>query len=331
MKAVFIAFGEVDFMHRITNWVTNQIANLLIVILIGAGTALIPGYVMGQQLTVGILPVMDTLPLMVGQAEGDFKKAGIDLELVSFQSALERDAALQAGRLDGYFGDLLNTVLLIHSGQDLKILTTAYHTRPNQRMFGIVLSPTSQITSLSQLKGKAVAVSRATVIEYLLECMLASQGFSGDFVAMQEIKKIPIRMQMVLSGQVPAAVLPEPLLTLAEAEGARVLMDDRRLDLAETVVALRQACLVADNSLAKRFLEAYGAAVARINQNPDACGTFLVERTRFPKGIQERFKMPVFPDVGVPGQKDVDDVQAWLRNQGAVKKTLPYSLVVLEK
>ena len=35
-----------------------------------------------------------------------------------------------------------------------------------------------------------------------------------------EIKKIPIRLQMLLSGQVTAALLPEPLLTLAETHGA---------------------------------------------------------------------------------------------------------------
>jgi NitT/TauT family transport system substrate-binding protein len=224
---------------------------------------------------------------------------------------------------------LLNTVLLIHSGQDLKILTTAYHTRRDRRMFGIVVSPKLEISRLSQLKGRRVAVSRATVIEYLLARMLESKGFTEDYVDRVEIKKIPIRMQMVLSGQVPAAVLPEPLLTLAETRGARVLTDDRQLDMAETVLAFRETRFAEDKSLAKRFLSAYGAAAARINQHPDEYDAFLVEHTRFPKGIQERFTMPVFPEVGVPGKKDVDDVQAWLKAHGAVKKTLSYSQIVL--
>jgi NitT/TauT family transport system substrate-binding protein len=284
-----------------------------------------------QPLSLGILPVVDTLPLIVGQEEGLFKEAGIDLELVSFQSALERDAALQAGQLDGYFGDLLNSILLIQSGQDLRIVTTAYHTWPDQRMFGIVAAPGSDITTLAQLKGRAVAISRATVIEYLLEQMLKSQGMPVDHVVKQEIKKIPIRMQMVLGGQVPAALLPEPLLTLAESKGARVIADDRELNLAETVVALRQARLAADGDLAGRFTSAYRQAVERINRNPTAYKSLLTERTRFPKIIEDQFKMPRFPDVAAPSQKDVDDVQDWLTATGILKKRLPYGSVVLSE
>lgn len=52
--------------------------------------------------------------------------------------AQERDAALQAGQLDGYFGDILNTIVLIRAGQELRIVTTVFHTHPDFRMFGIV-------------------------------------------------------------------------------------------------------------------------------------------------------------------------------------------------
>lgn len=303
----------------------TQFAATLIILLTTLGPA------WAQPLRLGILPVVDTLPLIVGQEEGLFKEAGLDLELVSFQSALERDAALQAGQLDGYFGDLLNSILLIQAGQDLRIVTTAYHTRPDQRMFGIVAAPGSDIKTLTQLKGQAVAISRATVIEYLLEQMLKSQGLPENYVVKQEIKKIPIRMQMVLGGQVPAAVLPEPLLTLAESKGARVIADDRELNLVETVVALRQARLAADRELVGRFVSAYRKVVERINHNPEAYKTLLTERTRFPKIIQERFTMPRFPHVAVPSQKDVDDVQDWLTATGILEKRLPYGSVVMSE
>jgi NitT/TauT family transport system substrate-binding protein len=282
-----------------------------------------------QPLRLGILPVVDTLPLIAGQEEGLFAKAGIDLELVPFQSALERDAALQAGRLDGYFGDLLNSILLIHSGLDLRILTTAYRTRPEQRMFGIVAAPGSGIQTLAQLKGRAVAISRTTVIEYLLEQLLKAQRLPMDYVTKQEIKKIPIRLQMVLGGQVPAALLPEPLLTLAEAKGARVIADDRQLNLAETVVALRQARLSRDDSLAGRFKDAYRQAVQRINQHPEAYKSLLIQRTRFPKIIENQFTMPRFPESETPSRKDVEDVQDWLKAKGAVQNRIPYAAVVM--
>ena len=131
-----------------------------------------PGYAK-DRLRFGILPVVDTLPLLVGQDAGTFSDQGIDLEVVSFQSALERDAALQAGKIDGYFGDILNTLLLVQSGQPVKILTTAFHTHPKHRMFGIATAPGSGITSIDQLKGKEMAISRATIIEYVLDAPAA--------------------------------------------------------------------------------------------------------------------------------------------------------------
>jgi NitT/TauT family transport system substrate-binding protein len=100
-----------------------------------------------EPLKLGILPVVDTLPFLVGETEGLLAKAGLTVELVTFQRALERDAALQAGQLDGYFGDILNTLLLIRAGQDLRIVTTVFHTHPDFRMFGIVAAPGAGLQS----------------------------------------------------------------------------------------------------------------------------------------------------------------------------------------
>jgi NitT/TauT family transport system substrate-binding protein len=181
---------------------------------------------------------------------------------------------------------------------------------------------------MEELKGAKVAISRATIIEYLLEKMLASQGLAADFVAKEEIKKIPIRMQMLLAGKVTAALLPEPLLTLAETKGATVLLDDRRLGMTETVLALKGSRLN-EKDLAVRFLAAYGAAVTRINANPEAYKPLLIERTRFPPPVKDRYRIPTFPAVAVPSAADVDAVQAWLQGKKMASQKLPYARIVL--
>jgi len=281
-----------------------------------------------DQLRLGTLPVVDTLPLLVGEAEGLFAAQGLALELVPFESALERDAALQAGQLDGYFGDLLNTILLIQAGQPLRIVTTAFHTHPDYRMFGIALAPGIALKGLNELAGKQVAISRATVIEYLLDRILAAHGYPAGYVEKLEIKKIPIRLQMLLVGQVDAALLPEPLLTLAESKGARVVADDRGLDTSETIIALDTARLQQDATLAARFLAAYGAAVTRINADPEAFKELLVAKTRFPLPVKGRFRVPVFPAPMPPAKADVAAVQDWLIQNGLIPSRLVYSAIV---
>lgn len=309
--------------NRVRKIVFSIIAVILFSAMFGAH-----GAWAGDTLRFGVLPVVDTLPLLVAQEEGLFKQQQIELDLVPFQSALERDAALQAGKLGGYFGDILNTVLLIQVGQPLKIITTSFHTHPQYRMFGIVAAPKAKINALNGLKGKQVAISRATVIEYLLDRILAANGQPSGFVEKLEIKKIPIRLQMLLSNQVAAALLPEPLLTLAETKGAVVVADDRQLGISETVLALDARLLKKDPTLGPRFLTAHSAAVARINKNPEAYKTLMVTKTRFPKPIKDKYLVPQFPRVGLPSVKDVSDAQNWLQQNGLQKQPLPYEQIV---
>ena len=291
----------------------------------------VPGTSYGKALLrFGVLPVVDTLPLLVGQEAGTFSDQGIDLELVSFQSALERDAALQAGKIDGYFGDILNTLLLIQSGKRVKILTTAFHTHPVHRMFGIAAAPGSGIENLQQLKGKEIAISRATIIEYVLDALLRSHELPSDYATKQEIKKMPIRLQLLLSSQISAALLPEPLLTLAEHKGARVIADDRKLDVCLTVLAMDMGRVGEKPDLPKRFLTAYGAAVAKINQHPEAYKGVMVERTRFPMVVKDLYQVPVFPETAPPSEKDVMDTQDWLIQNGLLKANIPYGQVVFQ-
>jgi NitT/TauT family transport system substrate-binding protein len=282
-----------------------------------------------ETMRMGVLPVVDTLPLWVGIEEKEFEKQGLDLKMISFESALERDAALQAGNLDGYFGDLLNTVLLIRSGQKIHIITTAYHTHPDFRMFGIATSPQSAIQAPADLRGQSVGISRATVIEYLLDRMLAQQSLKPDDISRQDIKKIPIRLQLLLADRIPSALLPEPLLSLAETKGARVILDDRQLNMPETVLAVTQTWVQPDPTRIRRFLTAYENAVARINQNPEAHRNILLKNTRFPETVGDRYRIPVFPPVALPPEADVHAVQDWLIQNGMADGRTAYREIVL--
>lgn len=281
-----------------------------------------------DRVRIGILPVVDTLPLLVGQDKGYFLSEDIDLELITFQSALERDAAMQAGKIDGYFGDILNTLLLVQAGQKVRIITTVYHTHPDHRMFGIITAPGSSATDIGDLENRAVVISRSTVIEYLLDTLLDQRKLRVDFVKKQEIKKMQIRLQMLMTGQVAAALLPEPLLTLAEIKGGRVLLDDRILDTCLTILAVELDLLIQEPRRYERFLRAYGKAVADINATPEAYQDTLVTRTRFPRPAQDAYRVPKFPPVGPPARKDVAAVRHWMENHEMGGHGLTYEQVV---
>ena len=164
----------------------------------------------------GVLPVLDTLPLQVAAQDGLFEKHGLDVELVKFMSALERDTAMQTGQIDGYFGDLIATYLLISRDVPMRIALTSWRTTPGYPMFGIALSPEGRERSLDDMKGRKLGLSKSTIMEFLADKMEDRLGVESGYFERMEIKKMPIRFQMLvdqsdrLRAPARAAAFPGP-------------------------------------------------------------------------------------------------------------------------
>ena len=224
----------------------------------------------GAQKTVfrlGTLPVIDTLPLILADQEDLFNKEGLTVQLYQFNSALERDAALSSGKLDGYFGDLVITMLLNESGQNIKVLCESYHTLPRHRMFAIAAAPGSEISSAADIKDIPVAISTGSVIEFMLDRILLKNNLDPAAINKTEVKAIPIRYQMLITETLKLALLPEPLATRAEQEGAKIIADDRLLDTTATIIAVKQDFILRNPDFAAAFMRAYSKSAAMINAN----------------------------------------------------------------
>lgn len=280
-----------------------------------------------QTIRFGVLPVLDTLPLQVAAREGLFKAQGLDVELVSFMSALERDTAMQTGRLDGYFGDLIATLLLAKNGAPLRVVSVAYASGPERRMFGIVASPRKAGLTLDSLAGNSVGISRSTIIELLLERMEAAQAIRPGALKPMEITKIPIRMQMLLAGEIDLALLPEPLLSLAEAKGGTVLATDQTLSMPLTVLCLKDS-LANDPETLGRFLAAYREALRRIAAKPEAYRGLMAETARIPPELRDSFPVYRYPEPRLPTPQEIDDVQSWMLGKGLLSERIAYEKLV---
>ena len=62
-------------------------------------------------LKIAVLPIIDTLPMYVAEAEGLFAKHGVTVELIPVASAPERDQLLAAGQADGTINETLAVML----------------------------------------------------------------------------------------------------------------------------------------------------------------------------------------------------------------------------
>lgn len=282
-----------------------------------------------DELKIGLLLIEDSVPFWVAEQENYYQEQGVEVELIPFLSALERDSALAAGAIDGAISDPVGAILFDKGSGRLKITSLGLGKTPFEGVFAILAAPDAEIDSVEQLKGVEIAVSNATIIEYVTDRMLAAQGFQPDEIRKIEVKKMPIRMQMLLSGAVSAATLPEPLASIAAGKGAKLLLTDRtaQQSLSQTVIVFRSEVLEQKKEAVQKLFIAYGDAVAGINASPGKYRPLFLEKGRIPPFMAESYAIPVYPE---PEPFSVDlyaPIIQWVAAKGLVAE-IPYEKMV---
>ena len=271
--------------------------------------------VFAKPVRVGVLPIVDALPFYVAEERGFFKKLPQPVTLITFRSAVERDAAFQTRKLDAYLGDLISAALLKSRGFPARAVSIVLGKKPEEGLFAILSSPTSSIKTFNDLKGKHVAISSNTIIEYVLDGLLKTRGIPPGKIKKQEIKSIPIRFQMLMSNKIDAACLPDPLASLAQVKGAHWIADDGHTNLSQTVLIWNDNFIKSNNSFLTKFYDAYNKAVAVINRDHNAVRPLLVKKCRLPKPIAKSFKFADFPLTSTPSKEEASAVLSWLRGK----------------
>lgn len=257
---------------------------------------------------VGIMPDADSLPLMLARDEGLFEREGARVELVMFSNPQERDAAIQAGQVDGVISDLLAAAFLVAGGFDFKVSSLT------DGRYGIVAARQSGIESLAGLRGKRIGLSANTIIQYTVDAQLAAAGVPmGEYEAVA-VPRMPLRLQMVLEGQIEAASLPEPLLTAAVAQGAVLLSTTDTTGIDAGVLLFAKKALDTRLEAVRAFYRAYDRAARLINENPDAYRDYLVEKAAFPAAVKDAYRFVTYRKPTLPDDSQIEMVLSWLKN-----------------
>lgn len=278
----------------------------------------------------GTLPVLQALPLFVAAQKGYFREQGITVNLIGFNSAMEKDVAISSGQIAGYFGDMMTPMVLNANNVPVKMVATIFNTPKKQRMFAILTSPKHTGKILSEVSKEGIGGSSNTILEYLSTRLLKSKGVQANQIKLIEIKSIPIRLQMLLSGQIPAAGLPEPLATLAEQKGAKALIDDAGAGISSTVLVFNEQFLKTNPELLTPFFIAINKASLYINTHHDEVRAIMNHECRVPEPLQKSFPIPEFHKLTAPDYNQIMDVYIWLREKKIIKTDKSYKQFVYD-
>ena len=270
----------------------------------------------------GLLPDADSLPFLVADAEGLFAAQGLPVSLTIFKSPVERDAAFQAGAVDGIVGDVLGAAFAVDNGFRVAI------TSQTDGRYGLVAGPATGITSAAALAGQPIGTSTNTIIQYFIDTALTRGGVAPAEIKYLAVPNMPMRLEMVLNGQIKAAGLPEPLLTVARARGARLVAGSDSLTVAAGVVIFNKAYIDGHVADLARFYTAYAAAAQRINANNDAYRDFLVRKAGFPEEVRSAYQFVRYAGLRLPAPTELEAVLAWLQGRKLLKTALVPSAMV---
>jgi NitT/TauT family transport system substrate-binding protein len=273
-----------------------------------------------------VIPVLDTLPMYVAQEEGLFEKHGIKVEFIPVASAPERDQLIAAGQADGMVNEVLSTAFFNKDKIQAQVLRYARAATSENHLFSIMAAKDSGIQSVADLKGVPIGVSQGTVIEYLTNRLLQAEGFSAQDIQTVAVPKIDDRMNMLNSGSLKAGMLPEPATTLAEINGARLILDDtRHPDYSYSTITFRKAVIDDNPEAVRGFLAAIEEAVGMINTTPDKYEDLMVKYKVVPPALQGKFKVPPFITAGVPSEEQWNDMIGWAVEKGLLDKPVSYT------
>lgn len=306
----------------------------VIVSLLVAGLLLVLGGCGGDKpapVKLGMMPITDNLPFWVAQEKGYFKDEGLEVELISFPSALERDSAFSAGRIDAAIGDMLAVAAMNNAGTEVRAVSVGQGAAPGENRFAILSAPGSGITAPKQLKNVPIALSLNTINEYITDRLLMAEGLKPEEIKTNSMPKLPIRLEALLNGQVQAATLPDPFATLAEIKGANLVVDNAKNTVAQTVVIVRKETLDRNLESIQKLMRAYARAVEDLQTDPLQYDKILAENARVPKDVltggEHKLRLHFSPPQ-LPDKEGVAVTIEWMKDHNLLQKDLGYGDLV---
>ncbi len=278
-------------------------------------------------LTVGLMPAYDSIPLAVAAEKGLFAVHGVTVDLVAFSGQLERETALQTGALDGTVSDLINAIQSASHGFGARV------TSVTEGNFALLSSPGGGIATMADWKARGNAKVRTGLLEnslvyYLTEAILRAAGADPARIELVPIVQLPARLEMLLAGKIDAACLPEPLATLAAAKGAHRIGDSAGLGATPGVLLFTRKALAGKPREITAFYAAYDAAVDELNAHPESYRAAIVARCGFPPPVAGLMRIPRFHHAFLPPETLVADVADWMKGKGLVEQSPGYADLV---
>jgi NitT/TauT family transport system substrate-binding protein len=250
-----------------------------------------------DDITVGLIPIVDVAPVYLGIEEGFFEKRDLNVKVQAVQGGAAIVPGVVSGDFQFGFSNVTSLLLAQSEGLPLKIVAAGDSSTGKQGadFSGVVVPEGSEIEDAAGLAGKTVAVNTLKNIgDTTVRQSVEKAGGDPGAVKFVELG-FPDMPAALAKGQVDAAWLVEPFLTIAKDQGGTDIASnlvDTQPNLMIAAYFTSEEVLASDPELVDRFTAAVNESLRYADQNPDAVREIIQSYTDIPADVANRMVLP---------------------------------------
>lgn len=253
-----------------------------------------------DKVTVGIIPITDCAPIVLGKAKGFFQKQNLDLNIEYAQGGAELVNPVISGQREFGFSNVISLLVAQTRGIDMvAIAAGASSTGEKGRDFGAIVAPgDSPLKTAKDLEGKTVAVNNLKNIGDL-SVNAAMRAAGGDPSKVKYVElPFPAMPPALADKRIDAAWVVEPFLTITKEHGAKVIawnLVDTTPNMMIAVYFTSRKYATEHPDIVKRFTAAMNESLAYSDAHPDEVRAAVPTFTRVSKELIGKLTLPRWP------------------------------------
>jgi NitT/TauT family transport system substrate-binding protein len=254
----------------------------------------------GDQVHVGVIPILDVAPIYLGKAKGFFTAQQIDLSLEVGQGGAAIVPGVVANQLQFGFSNMVSLLLAQSNGLPLKVVSNGVASTGVQGKdyAGLVVKGDSPYKTAADLAGKRIAVNTLkNICETTVKLSIRKAGGDPSGIKPFELA-FPDMPAELDAGRADAICVVEPFLSQALANGDRSVASlyvDAAPNLTVAAYFTSQRLLSTNPGLVQRFQTAMAQSLAYADSHPDEVRQILTTYTKIDPKLISKLVLPKWP------------------------------------
>ncbi|QEP06105.1 ABC transporter substrate-binding protein [Glutamicibacter sp. ZJUTW] len=252
-----------------------------------------------EQITVGVIPIVDTAPIWLGEAKGFFAAEGLDLEIETATGGSAIVPGIQSGSYDFAFSNLISVMVANDKGLDMEFVANGISTTGDESsdVGSVLVKGDSKISSPKDLAGKKVSVNNLSNIgDTTIKSIVEADGGDPESIEFVEVP-FPDAPAALENGIVDAAWILEPFQSSAMDAGAKMLSAnfaefDPELDVAGYFTSAQYA--QENPEVTQKFTTAMNKSLDYAQQHPDQVRDIVGTYTKISEDVRAGMVLPRF-------------------------------------